>query len=182
MNDLGRFVFLTGKPGVGKTSVLLRAVKTLQVRGLKVRGMISREVREGTTRIGFRIIDLETEREGWLAHVNQKTGPHVGKYRVNLKDLRDIGIESILKAIDDADVIVIDEIGPMELHSSLFKDAVIRAIQSKKTIIGSVHFRVRDPLIYTIKTASNIDIFEVTCENRHRLHEVIVEKIMSERI
>lgn len=182
MNDLGRFIFLTGKPGVGKTNVLLRAVKVLKARGLKVGGMISREAREGAKRIGFRIVDLETGREGWLAHVNQKTGPHVGKYRVNLRDLRDVGVDSILRAIGDADVVIIDEVGPMELHSSDFKDAVTRAMQSKKTIIGIVHYRARDPLIYTIKTANNTEILEVTCENRHRLHEAIVDKIAGQRI
>ena len=138
---LGRFIFLAGRPGVGKTSVLLRTVKALKAKGLKVGGMISREAREGGKRVGFRIVDVETGREGWLAHVNQKTGPRVGKYRVNLSDLRDVGVDSILREIGNADVVVIDEIGPMELHSSDFKDAVTRALQSNKIIIGIIsHF------------------------------------------
>ena len=179
---MGQIIFLTGRPGVGKTSVLLRVVKALNVRRLKVGSMVSIEAREGAKRIGFKIVDLETEREGWIAHVNQKTGPHVGKYRINLRDLKDIGVDSILRAIGNADVVVIDEIGPMELHSSDFKDAVTRAMQSKKTIIGIIHYRARDPLINTIKTANNTDVIEVTYENRHRLHDAIVDKIAGQRI
>ena len=67
----------------------------------------------------------------------------------------------------------------MELYPFDFKDAVTRAIQSEKTVIGIVHYGARDPLIHTIRTANNSDILEVTYENRHRLHETIVEKIAS---
>lgn len=177
MNDVDRCIFLTGSPGIGKTSVLLRVVKALKIRGYNVGGMISQEVRTGATRIGFRLIDLKTGREGWLAHVHQKTGPSVGKYRVNLRDLRMIGVNAILSAIRHADVIIIDEIGPMELYSSDFIDAVIQAMQSEKIIIGIIHYRARDPLISTIKTAQKKCIVEVTSTNRQQLHETVLHLI-----
>lgn len=175
--NMSQCIFLLGRPGVGKTSVLLRVVKELKAMGLNVGGMISQEARRGATRIGFRLIDLETGREGWLAHVHQKTGPSVGKYRVNLRDLQTIGVNAILSAIHNADVVIIDEIGPMELYSSDFKDAVTRAMQSTKTVIGILHYRARDPLISTIKAAPKTHIVEVTSANRQRLHETIVHMI-----
>ena len=82
-------MLLTGSPGVGKTSVLLRIVESLKAKGYSVGGMVSREVRVGRDRVGFEILDLNTGRKGWLAHVAQKQGPQVGRYRVNLEDLEE---------------------------------------------------------------------------------------------
>jgi len=82
-----RLLLLIGKPGVGKTTVLMEAVSLLKENGCCVGGMISREVRKGGTRVGFQILDLTSDRHGWLARVNQEHGPKVGKYRVNMEDL-----------------------------------------------------------------------------------------------
>ena len=172
-----RLVFITGRPGIGKTSVLLRAVDVLKTRGYKVSGMVSREVRKGGVRVGFEIVDFETGRRGWLAHVNQPTGPQVSKYRVNLNDLNIIGASSILNAVANADVVVVDEIGPMELFSPAFKEAVAQAIRSEKPVLGTVHHRARDPLITAIRAREDAEVFEVTYENRGSLHNLIVRRV-----
>ena len=75
-------LLLTGKPGVGKTTVLMKAVSALKEKGYRVGGIISREVREDKTRVGFEILDLSSGRRGWLARVNKEHGPQVGKYSV----------------------------------------------------------------------------------------------------
>jgi len=175
---LKRLVFVTGRPGVGKTNVLLRAVGNLKNRGYEVGGMISREVREGGVRVGFEIMDFSTGQRGWLAHVNQPTGPQVSKYRVNLTDLNAIGVNSILNAVKNADIIIVDEIGPMELFSQAFREAVVQAIESRKPMLGTIHFRARDSLIDAIKTREDAEILEVTYENRRHLHTQIVNKVI----
>ena len=172
-----RLLFITGSPGSGKTSVLLRAIEALKARGHSVGGMISREVRTCGTRVGFEVLDLSNGRRGWLAHVNQKQGPRVGRYCVNLEDLDNIGARAIVKAVENFDVIAIDEIGPMELHSGRFKEAVKRAVESGKLVIGTVHWKARDNLIEEVKLREDAEICRVTYENRGSLHETIVEKV-----
>jgi nucleoside-triphosphatase len=179
VNVLKRFFFLTGRPGVGKTSVLIRAVEELKRKGYRVSGMLSREVRERGVRVGFEIIDFPSGRRGWLAHVNQPTGPKVGKYKVNLKDLDFVGVDSIRNATQNAQIVIIDEIGPMELFSKAFKEAVIEAMKTGKPILGTIHFRARDPLINFIRNRDATEILEVTHENRAFLHNRLVEKIIS---
>jgi nucleoside-triphosphatase len=178
VSTLKRLIFVTGRPGVGKTSVLLRTVNGLKNRGYMVGGMISREVREGGVRVGFEIMDFSTGQRGWLAHVNQSTGPQVSKYRVNLTDLDAIGVSSILDAIRNADIIIVDEIGPMELFSSAFRDAVVQAVESNKPLLGTIHFGLKDSLVDSIKEREDPEIFEVTYENRETLHNLIVDKVV----
>lgn len=173
-----KLLFVTGQPGVGKTSVLLRVVDALKAKGYDARGMISREIREQGTRVGFEITDLYTGQKGWLAHIKQASGPQVGKYRVNLGDLKNIGVNSIFDAIKNANVIVVDEIGPMELFSQAFKDAILQAVGSAKPLLGTIHFRAQDPIINAIKANNDAEIFEVTNENRENIHNLIIAKIL----
>ena len=173
-----RLLLLTGSPGVGKTTVLLRVVESLKAKGYSVGGMVSREVRSGGGRVGFEILDLSSDRRGWLAHVNQPSGPQVGKYRVNLDDLNDIGVEAIVKAVEGFDVVVIDEVGPMELFSERFKEAVGRAVECGKVVVGVVHWKARDRLIEEVKKREDTEVIVVTYENRNKLHENIVGKVI----
>ncbi|RLI04544.1 hypothetical protein DRO38_01030 [Candidatus Bathyarchaeota archaeon] len=173
-----RAFFLTGRPGIGKTTVLLRIVEELKKRDLKIGGLISQEIRRAGTRVGFKIIDLDSGREGWLAHVRQPVGPKVGKYRVCMKDLESIGVDAILRALREADIVVIDEIGPMELFSQLFKKAVVEALNSGKMILGTIHYRIKTSFIAEIKEREDVAIIEVTRENREDLPEDITREIL----
>jgi nucleoside-triphosphatase len=176
---LKRLFFVTGQPGIGKTTIILKTVEALRDMGFKVGGMLSREVREKGTRLGFELIDLDTEKRGWLAHVNQPEGPHVSKYRVNLRDLENIGAGSIRNALTDAQIVVVDEIGPMELHSSAFKEAVVQAMNSDKLVVGVIHQRARDPLIDSLRKRDDVEIFEATYGNRTTLHNLLIEQVVS---
>ena len=173
-----RVLLIMGSPGIGKTSVLLKAVDALKARGYSVGGVISHEARVGWARAGFEILDLGSGRRGWLAHVNRKVGPRVGKYRVNLEDLDNIGANAIVNAAENFDVVAIDEIGPMELFSEKFKEAVKRAVESGKLVVGVVHWKVRDRLIEKVKNREDTEIIVVTYENRDSLHEAIMEKAL----
>jgi len=171
-----RLLFITGSPGSGKTTVLLRTIEALKARGYRVGGIVSREVRTCGTRVGFEILDLSSCRKGWLAHVNQKYGPRVGRYRVNLEALDSIGAEAIVEAVENFDIVAIDEIGPMELYSERFKEAVKKAVEGGKLVIGAVHWKVRDKLIEEVEAREDAEIFRVTYENRGSLHEILIEK------
>ena len=169
-------LLLTGIPGVGKTTVLMKTVNVLKQGGCKVGGMISREVRESGRRKGFEILDLNSSKRGWLAHVNQAIGPQVGKYRVNVTDLNNIGVEAIIYAVENCDVVAIDEVGPMELFSEKFRDAVRRALESPKLVMAVVHWKAQDRLINDAKNMEDTEIITVTSENRERLSEILARK------
>jgi nucleoside-triphosphatase len=174
-----RVVLLSGNSGVGKTTVLMKTVNSLKARGIRVGGMISREVREDGARVGFEIIDLTSSRRGWLAHINQKNGPQVGKYRVNLEDLTAIGAQAVSDAVEKCQIIAIDEIGPMELFSEEFKGAAWKALDSPKLVIAVVHWKAKDRLISAAKKREDAEIITVTVENREKLDQQVTEKALA---
>ncbi len=150
--DLGKAYFLTGRPGVGKTTVLTKIVDELKREGINVGGMVTKEFRTNREREGFVIYNLSSGAKGWLARKGLGYGSQVGKYHVCLDGLESIGVNAILDAVATADVVVIDEVGPMELLSVHFHDAVLRALESDKPVLGTIHYRATHPLIHTIKS------------------------------
>jgi nucleoside-triphosphatase len=171
-----RVLLLTGSPSVGKTTLLLKTVAALKEREICVGGMISREAREGGTRVGFEILDLKDGKRGWLAHVDLKVGPQVGRYRVNLEDLEGVGAQAISDAVENCAVVAIDEVGPMELFSAKFKTAVQKALESSKPVLAIIHWKANDKLIREAKSREDAEIITVTKANRNELVETIVEK------
>lgn len=174
-----RFWLITGAPGTGKTTLLLKVVGALENRGVSVGGMVSREVRENGVRVGFEILDLTSGKQGWLAYVNPKVGPQVGKYHVNLQDLDYIGAVAIKDAILKAAVVAIDEIGPMELFSENFKHAVTQALESHRVVLAVVHAHAKDPLITVAKQRADAELVAVTVANRGALVELLTGQVLA---
>ncbi|MCW3995793.1 MAG: NTPase [Candidatus Bathyarchaeota archaeon] len=171
-------MLLTGAPGVGKTTVVTKTLEALQARGVCIGGMISREVREDAVRVGFEILDVRTGKSGWLANANLKNGPQVGKYHVNLKDLDDIGAQAIVGAVERCSVIGIDEIGPMELYSPSFKEAVAKALHSRKAVLAVIHAKAKDALIAQARNRTDAEIIIVTSTNRDELPNELAKKLL----
>jgi nucleoside-triphosphatase len=171
-------VFLTGSPGIGKSTVVKKVAERIQRSGVKVGGMTTGDLRAATGRVGFEIRNLATGETAVLAHVTQHTGPKIGKYRVKSEDLDGIGVEAIASAINDADLIAVDEVGPMELTSLRFRDAVQTALTSGKFLLGSVHRSAQDPLVRAIKSSPSVELIEVTLENRDSLPDALEQRFV----
>ncbi|NIM44971.1 MAG: NTPase [Nitrososphaeria archaeon] len=173
-------IFLTGHPGVGKTTVVERVVYALMSRGLRVGGMITKEVREGGKRIGFEILDIESGVRGWLAHVKREDGPVIGRYRVNLRDLEDVGVRALIRSIEEADIIVCDEIGPMERTSSRFREVIVEVLASGKPFIATLHHRYSEDLVEEVRCASQFNIIKITYTNRDILPLHVTSLVLKE--
>ncbi len=166
---------------MGKTSIIFKIVNSIRCAGYDVGGMVSREVKEKGIRVGFELEDLKTGRKGWLAHKEICQGPRLGKYFVNMGDLDTVGVGAIQNSLMSTEInlIVIDEIGPMELLSKNFVNNVKKVIDSDKLLLGSIHRKSRHPLLDEIRTMSRTSIITINFENRDYIHNDISSKIIN---
>ena len=159
-----RKVLLTGRPGCGKTTLVRRVVKEL---AQSAGGFYTEEIRERGLRRGFKIVTLDGK-EGVFAHVNFKTHQRLGKYGLDLSPLETISIEAVRKAIREREVTVIDEIGPMEIRSAIFRDVVNEAFNSRAPLLGTITARPF-PFTDAIKKRRDVTLIEVRGDNREQL-------------
>lgn len=161
---MGRAYLLTGRPGVGKTTCLRQVLELLEV---PAGGFFTEEIRERGKRMGFALLTLNGRR-ATLAHTDRSRGPRVGKYRVNLDALERVGVPAISDAIRAGRLVVIDEIGKMELASPAFRQAVEEALQGPTTVLGTI-LAVSHPWADRIKAHATVQLIEVTLTNRESL-------------
>ncbi len=172
---------ITGKPRIGKSTIIKAVIKRLKAEGIAVGGMLTSDMREGGVRVGFSLEDINTGEKGILAHTHvhhRQTSPKVkvGKYTVNLVDLDSLGANSIKNALAQPDpiIIIVDEIGPMELKSKRFIEVVEEAIESDKSMLVSVHQRSEHELVRRVK--KEFEMFEVTQENRDEITNRVIQR------
>ncbi len=169
---MGQALLLTGCPGVGKTTVIRSVVARL---GACAGGFYTEEVRERGRRTGFRLIALDGS-TGVLASVDTRSPARVGKYRVCLEDLERVGVAALRRAVERADlsVVVVDEIGKMELFSAAFREAVLLALESPKPVLATVMARPQ-PWVDAVKARADVSVVEVTLDNRQAMPEQILD-------
>ncbi|MEW6418648.1 MAG: NTPase [Nitrospirota bacterium] len=179
-----RNIFITSLPGVGKTTLIKEILDELK---LDAGGFYTSEIVEKGVRKGFKIIALDSGlrissvqgREGILAHQDIKSRYKVSKYGVNLKDLEEIGVKSILDALRENKICVIDEIGTMELFSEKFKEAVLDALNSQNKVLGTITLKP-NPFCEKIKQRKDTKIFYLTRNNREKIKEAIKKLLWDE--
>ena len=161
---------ITGKPGVGKTTLVQKIIKRMG--SVNMASFCTSEIRCTGSRLGFELQGLNGGRR-ILAHVEIDSQHRVGKYGVD-KD----GFEEFLATLDllnpDVELIVIDEIGKMELFSNRFRNLVCDALSADKQLLATIPLKGND-FIREIKQRLDIHLLEVTHANRDRLPEAMVE-------
>ncbi|HXX96303.1 MAG TPA: NTPase [Candidatus Bathyarchaeia archaeon] len=169
-------IVLTGAPGVGKTTAVIRVARELKERGVKVGGIVSREIRTNNTRIGFEFIDLTTNDRSVLASITGN-GPKVGKYFVNVAGCR-FAAERLKNAVRNSDIIICDEIGPMELKSREFVDCVKNLLYVNKKVIVVVHQKLQHVVTDEFRDKSGL-LINLGLENRDKVNEILLKRLIA---
>ncbi len=159
---------LTGSPGTGKTTIIKEALARTKV---SAGGFYTEEIRLGGVRQGFKLISLDGQ-DAILAHINISSPHRVGKYGVDVDGLDRVGVSALNKAVREGDLVVIDEIGKMELFSANFRRAVLEAIESGKKVLGTIMYRPH-PWADEIKRHPKVKVLVVTRANHNQVLEEI---------
>lgn len=180
---------ITGLPSVGKTATLVRIVEKLEEDEFRVGGMLTKSVYDPNTgrKVGFTVLDWKSRQEGVFAHVDFETKfkaeTEEGVFCVNVDLLESIGVKAIENSIKDetVDIIIIDEVGKMAMHSERFNKVVIEALDNPKPVIMTLHKKSRNPLLQDIRRRDDVRILEVTAVNKNLLPYKI-EKILKDKL
>jgi len=161
---------LTGRPGTGKTSLIKQVVAAMEG---KAGGFYTEEIRSGGTRQGFRLITLDGE-AAILAHINIRSPHRVSRYGVDTDSLERVGVSALDRAARECHLVIIDEIGKMELFSASFREVVLSLISSGKQILGTI-MSSPHPWADAIKQKPQVKLIEVTRAN----HQGVLEELSS---
>ena len=132
-------LLISGPPASGKSTLISKIVDFLRKNDIKVGGIITPEIREKGIRIGFKVVDLMTLKEIVFASVNYRSSYKVGKYFVDVGLFESIAINALEKAEKESEIIVIDEVGKMELFSKNFEEMVKRIFIGHKPVLAVIH-------------------------------------------
>lgn len=187
-----KHVFLTGPPGVGKTTLVQKACEALAAAGVGVEGFYTEEVRVGGRRVGFDVVTVTGER-GHLSRIRDAPGSShgrreytVGQYVVDLPSFENLALP-LFRNVGSADggsrkVFVIDEIGKMELFSQSFIRSVRQTLDgSSCTILGTIPIPKGKPLglVEEVRSRRDVKVFTVSKENRNAILQDILAELQN---
>jgi len=162
---------------VGKSTVVSKVILKLKSNGVIVGGCTTAEKRLGGRRVGFEVRDLTNERVGELSTSTGGLGPRVGRYTVNLTDLASVAARGLSDAAAGSELIVIDEVGPMELMSPDFRRAVRVCIDSGKPMLAVVHERLKDDLLTELREGARV-LLVIDPRKRDEIAERLGDEIL----
>jgi len=156
---------LTGLPGCGKTTVIMRLADLLKTK--KIAGFYTQEIRNASQRTGF---SLQTfgGKKSVLSSVNFKNGPKVGRYRVDIKGFEQTVLPDLVISNKEVDIYLIDEIGKMECFSGKFIEMIKQILDSSMPLIATVALK-GSGFIARVKERKDIELITVTAGNRNLL-------------
>ena len=174
MTSRKKNIFITGAPSSGKTTVIKKVIARLPC---PANGFYTEEERINDKRTGFVMHTLDGKK-GHLAHQDIVSEYHIRRYGVSLPTIEALAVPAISPL--GSQIIVIDEIGKMECFSPKFIEAALKALNSPNIVVGTITLGGTD-FILKVKMRDDIEILDVTLENRNELPSIILQRI-SERM
>jgi nucleoside-triphosphatase len=167
-------LLLEGRPASGKTTAVRRIAELLMQARVPVAGFVTEELRERGRRVGFTVESLDGER-ATLAHIQLAGPPRVGRYGVDLEAFERIALPALERRPTGA-VVIVDELGKMELFSARFRSAVASLFEGDEPVVATVQAGAH-PFTDELKRRADAEVVRVTAPNRDELPERVAQRL-----
>lgn len=168
-----KHILIVGRPGIGKTTAMQGIANAL--RGRPVDGFLTEELREEGQRKGFWFSPLDG-RQVLLAHRDLPSGHRVGPYRVNVSVLDTVAVAVIHRAIAHALVLLVDELGGMELCSRPFQAALQQALDHGPSVVATANVSPI-PFLDAVKRRKDVELIPLSSANRAVIQEELIARL-----
>ena len=149
-------IAITGKPRSGKTTLAKNISRMLKEQGVNLVGFYTEEIRRAGKRYGFDIVILDGERLP-LARVGNRSPLKVGKYAVFIDNIEKT-LKGLMNQIDKDSILIIDEIGKMELLYPSFAEVIKNIWQSENSVVVTIPITDIHPIVTTIRKTAELVI------------------------
>ena len=174
-----KHVFLTGDPGVGKSTIVSR-VRARLATAVEAVGFVTLEQRdpEQGQRIGFRSINVADAADSvQLASLEEGDGPRVGPFRVNLAEVTAFCRRTLspASAATRPRLHFMDEIGAMQLLSAELEQLFGSVVDGSCHCFGTLPTRGLHDLTFVegLRGRADVRVLEVTEDTRDGLVDVV---------
>ncbi|MCX6340238.1 MAG: AAA family ATPase [Candidatus Aureabacteria bacterium] len=162
--NLKKNILITGDPGAGKTTLVREVLGEL---GVKPGGYLTRAMPERGVKTWCEIISLTAgvvPERAIFASMDRKSPPHLCGMGVSATELEAVGAVALERAMEISPLIVMDEIGHMEIVSRRFQNAVLACLDSLTPVLGVIKIE-HGPFVDRIKARPDIVLIKLSNVN-----------------
>ncbi|GIO96024.1 hypothetical protein J14TS5_11100 [Paenibacillus lautus] len=165
---------LTGAPRIGKTTMIKQLINAIgpDLCG----GFYTEEITNSSERIGFKCVSVRGESVE-IAHIENPSSTRIGRYGMDVEAFEDFAVKILENALSSKKIIVIDEIGLMQMLSASFQKIVQEIITGPRIVLGTIPLESH-PEIDIIKYRKEVRILSVNAFNRDTISETLLKDIV----
>jgi len=128
--NLPSIIIISGNIQEGKTTFVEKVINRLKRKEITLGGFLSKVIYQNDKRTGYQLFDLNTERKELLCTVvEHPQWNHYGKFYFNPKG-QELGVDILKNISEESQLIVIDEIGPLELGGEGWSAAIDELVRN----------------------------------------------------
>jgi nucleoside-triphosphatase len=165
-----RLILWTGPKHSGKTTCAIRLIQMARTEGFVVAGILEPSLYDNGKLLGFNVLDVQNQKQTPLARRNNDKST-TGFFKFITEGLQFGNAALSTKATKFADLIIIDEFGPLELKGQGWRRNIDSLLSSSNAIILII---IRQRLKDTFqKLYTGVPCLELEAIEKNSANEVI---------
>ncbi|MFX1496171.1 MAG: nucleoside-triphosphatase [Promethearchaeota archaeon] len=171
-------ILITGPPRCGKSTLIKKLISYYKSKNYVIAGFLTPEIQKEGKRLGFDIEDIQSGEFSLLARKGvYDTKYRLGNYSIFIEEFDTYLKDLNFRNLQNVDLLIIDEIGKMELNSQLFLSFLKKMFNSKVRIIATIGQKLKHTIKSELLNLPSIKLFLLNLNNQQEIFEKILNMI-----